>query len=124
MAHTFRYQKKGYYLEFSGAITMKELEWANSKIYEHEEFDNHKFQVFSLLNADLAQVTEEGPERLAAADFGGSLSRGNVKVALVAKDQTTVELCKEYQKTTEILQSSWQVRIFSEQQQAIAWAED
>lgn len=123
MAHTFRYQKKGYYLEFSGPLNFKELEWANSKIYEHEEFDNHKFQVISLLNADLSLVSEEGLEQLAAADFGGSLSRGNVRIALVATDKTTVELCKEYQKVTEKLQSSWQVRIFSELQQALTWAE-
>ena len=123
MAHTFQYLKNGYHLQFSGAISMKELELANAKIHEHEEFDTHRFQLFSFLNADLSLVTEEGSESLAAADFGSSLSRGNVKIALVAKEKTTINLCKEYQKVTEKLQSSWKVRIFSELQQAHAWVE-
>lgn len=121
MPHSMTYHSQGFHAKFEGVISGKELEWVNSKIYEHPEFDSHRYQVIDLLDADMSALSEDDTESIAASDFGGSLSRGEVKVALVASNKTTIALCEQYKKVTESLSSTWQVRIFSDFKQANSW---
>lgn len=122
MPYDLNYIDSGFVAIFKGEVTIEELNEANGEIQGHSNFDDHNYQIVDLLAADLSTVTEEDTEFPAVTDSVASVSRWNVKVALVVTEEHALSIVNSYVRYAQQLTPRWQFAVFSTRGDALQWA--
>jgi len=121
MAFDLIFRDGGFYILHSGQVTLDEINEVNGLIHGDPRFDEHRFQVIDLLDADFAGVRLQDSRIPAATDYAASRSRETVKVAILATDETAIRFCRQYVDTAERMGSRWSFRFFEDRDDADAW---
>ncbi len=122
MSHILVYSDGGFTLCFKDKVMIDELNSANGAIHGHTEFDNHRYQIIDLLDADLSFVTEEDAEFPAVADSIASRTNWGVKVAFVVTDSYAVDIVNSYVTYARQLTPKWEFGVFATCDAALEWA--
>ncbi len=122
MSYEIRWEEKGTFTCLYGVITIEELEEANGKLHGDARFDNHKYQIWNLLEADFGSITEEEIELVAATDMASSISVPQMKVAIFAVDHHTLKIVNHYIKWSLELNPSWHFKVCTNIEEAEKWA--
>ena len=116
------YIDEGFIASFYGSISMDDIHDVIGKLHGHVEFDDHHYQIFDFLNADLSNIVLSEPEEAASMDyFASRSSRSNVKVALIACGSHAIELCSSYIDESKSMGSPWLFGIFNSLTDAKSW---
>jgi len=122
MPYTVEYKDRGFYMTLTGLMSLEEIDVSNAIILGSEHFDDHRYQIINLLDADFSNIKLTQAKKTGAMDFSGSNSRPYVRVALVVNDEIANNFCKEYIETTKHLGSTWDFEIFNSMDSAQVWA--
>lgn len=122
MACHLQYRDSGFFVTHTGEVTIGEINEVNVKMQESEHFDDHRFQLIDLLEADFGKIAQSHSKMPGASDAVASLRNEEVRVALVTEDPTTIRFCEEYMDTATRMGSSWSFKIFSDKDTALKWA--
>ena len=121
MAYDLEYRDAGFYLTHKGDVSIGEINEVNGKIHESEHFDDHKFQLINLLEANFSEVNESHGRMPGSTDAVASIRNEDVRVALVTKDDATIRFCEEYVETAKSMGSTWDFKIFPDVDAAEEW---
>jgi len=123
MTYKIDWEKHGTYVECSGAFDMAALREANGRLHGYPEFDDHRYQIWNLLDADLSGITRPEMVQPAAIDKVAERSAPHMRVALVVQDAYAARLCDAYIESAGALKSAWQCRRFEDVASARQWAQ-
>ena len=121
MAYRITYTDKGSIVDCSGTLNMQDVHEANGILHGHARFDEHTYQIWNLLNADMSQITEYEMNEPAAIDCAAEKSVAQMKVALVVQNDYAVKLCEYYKKTITEFGSKWKCQLFDSMDDAQLW---
>ncbi len=121
MAYRITYTDKGSIVDCSDSFNMLDIHEANGILHGHARFDEHTYQIWNLLNADMSQITEDEMNEPAATDCAAEKSVPKMKVALVVRDAYAVKLCEFYKKTIAKFGSKWECQLFDSMNDAQDW---
>ncbi len=123
MAFRITYSEKGSIVDCSGSLNIQDIHEANGVLHGHARFDEHSYQIWNLLNADMSQITKKEMNEPVATDHIAEKSVPRMKVALVVQDDYAVTLCEFYRKQIGEFDSKWECRVFDSMDDALEWAE-
>ncbi len=121
MAYRIAYSDRGSIVECSGSLSIKDIHEVNGVLHGHARFDEHTYQIWNLVNADMSQITEDDMHEPAATDRVAEISVPKMKVALVVRDDYAVKLCEFYRKQIEEQGSKWKCCLFDSMDDAQEW---
>ncbi len=121
MLYKLTWNKEGTVAEFFGRITLDTIMEVDQKHYNDPRFDEICYVLYDFTQADLSEVYLSDIQVPAAYDFGASHINRKIKVAAVATDPHTIELCKHYISVSKGISSSWSFDIFEDRASAFAW---
>ncbi|MEH6528481.1 MAG: hypothetical protein V7718_00900 [Porticoccus sp.] len=81
----------------------------------------HKYQIINLLNADFSSIDQTKVVMPAATDWAASITRANIKVAMVAQEPLSIAFCQNYIAISQEMGSPWLFKLFSELKDAYQW---
>jgi hypothetical protein len=122
MAYQFETYQNGFVIRLKDKVTFEEMEEFDNALYAHPKFDSHRFQIYDVLDADLSPIDTDEITMVAGTDFASSLTRGNVKVAIVVDNDYNKKLAESYINTSTSLNSSWIFKTFNQLEDAYQWA--
>ena len=123
MSYELRYTEPGFWVDFTGNVSIEELNRANGEIQSHYGFESHKYQLINFLDADLSSVTEEDAEFPAVTDSAASkMTRHCVKVAFIVKESYALNIVNCYVQYARQLVPNWKFGVFSTRDDAMKWA--
>ena len=117
MAYELRWEAHGVYWKYSGKVTGSEIVEASTSIYGDERFIDLKYKFVDFLDAESVEIDRD-------------------QLALIAYQHLAAERANPYMKTAILMQedneagrqfvayfdkSSWEVRIFTDQEEANRW---
>lgn len=123
MAYKFIWNKNNVLCVFSGNIDFNEITKANSIWHGDARFDNIKYLICNLLEANVTTTSVDDIAEMSATDFASSFSSSNIKTALVAQEKHTIAIFEHYIKRTKGFGSTWEFRIFNNIDDAVKWGE-
>ena len=123
MPYQISWDRRHVFLKFHGEVPLSEIQEAAGVIHGDPRFDQLKYEICDLLEADLSSIDDQQAEEPAAMDRAASLSLGRLKVALVVTDPHAVELCLHYIEESKRMGSPWQFGVFSRIEEAMDWGE-
>ena len=121
MAYRIIYSGRGSIVDCSGSFNIQDIHEANGVLHGHARFDEHTYQIWNLVNADLSQITEDEMNEPATTDLAAEISVPKMKVALVVRDDYAVKLCEVYRKKIRELGSKWKCQLFDSMDDAQEW---
>ena len=121
MPYKIYFKNNGFFLKHTGLVTLSEINEVNGVIHGHKNFDEHKFQVIDLLNADLSNIDIEDADEPGTIDSIASKSNPYVKVAIIAVDEQTIKFCENYIGSAIQIGIEWKFRVFSNTDSAFQW---
>lgn len=121
MSYEMNRFKSGVLVTMSGEVTLTQIGQANDRIYGLTDFAKHNFQIFDLLAADMTPIAPTDISQTALDDKMQSILKKEYKVALVATNNHSVEICTEYQKVSDLYNSNWETKIFDTLENAKIW---
>jgi len=121
MAYQIEWRKKGVLVRCSGSMDIQDIHEANGKLHGSSQFDNHLFQIWDFLNANLESITLDEMEEPAATDQVASTYAPNVKVAIVVRDPHSVKLMCHYAEKSGDYETDWKCQIFDTMAKASEW---
>jgi hypothetical protein len=122
MSYKLFYGGKGFIISFSGIVSIDELNEGNGDIQGHEKFDNHRYQIVDLREADLSGVSLEETEEPAGTDLFASMINTSVRIALIVSDVIAHTVCQEFVNKSLAIGSPWKYGIFYDYDKALTWA--
>lgn len=122
MSYKLVYKDNGFIIAFFGDISIKELNKGNGDIHGHYEFDTHRYQIVDLREANLSDVSMEDTLEPAAMDVVASATNTSVRIALVASDTHSFNICKEFADHSKEMGSPWGYGVFYDYNEALEWA--
>ena len=124
MSYKMSLADDGFILTFKGDVTIRELNQANCAIHEHPDFNIHRYQIVNLLDADLSSVTENDGSVPAMLDSMAATKNENVKVALVAQGEHSLNVVAGYVSASQNCNKKWKFKVFSTFEDALTWAKN
>ncbi len=121
MAYQITWYRDGVVVACSGRLGFETIGEANGCLHGDRRFDSRAYQIWSLVDADLSQVTERQMAKFAAINRAAALSVPRMKVAFVADEKHTVELCEHYMRRSGGHAGKWQCQMFHSMGAAKAW---
>ncbi len=123
MAFQVTWKEKGTILNFSGSLSIQEINKANELLQDDARLDDHTYSIWNFLEADLSSITEKEMNQPASIDSAVAISVPKMKVALIAQENHAVELCKYYIERTKKFGTTWEFHLFDCMDDAIKWGE-
>lgn len=124
MAYLLTYEDRTFTLVHTGVITIEEINESNGLIHGHPEFDFHRYQVVHLLGADFSEIELTKANQPGATDSAASITKRNVKVALIVQEAKARQFCRDYINTAKRFGASWDFQLFDNVEAAQAWFND
>lgn len=121
MAHDITWVKKGVIVCLYGKIDIQEIFAANGKLHGDSRFDNHKFQIWNLLEADLSPAKENQAAYPAATDAVASSYAKDVKVSFISSNEHSIKFVKKYIEHSKERSIPWLFNLFESMDEAIEW---
>lgn len=122
MSYQIEYRDSGFHLIHRGKISIGEINEVNGEIQGSEHFDDHKYQIIDLLEADFSEICQSHSKMPGATDAVASSRNENVRVALITKEAQAISFCREYIETATQMGSTWDFEIFPDADSALKWA--
>jgi hypothetical protein len=121
MAYCLIWKESGTILNFSGDLSIKEINEANGFLHGNYRIESHRYTIWDLLGANLSSITEDEIDIPAAIDMPAARYVRKIKVLLVVQEAHATQLCKRYIKTASELISNWEFAIFNSMADAKKW---
>ena len=117
MAYEITWEDNGVYWKYSGAVTGDEIVEASTSIYGDPRFISLKYKFVDFLNADSVDITKDQLALIAYQHLAAERANPYIKNAILVKaDQ---RLAKDF--AAFFNKSSWEVRIFTDLDEANSW---
>jgi len=123
MAFQVTWKEKGAIFNFSGSISIQEINKASEPLQGDAKLDDHTYSIWNFLEADLSSITEIEANEPASIASAVAISVPEMKVALIAQENHAVELCKYVIESTKKFGSTWEFHLFDCMDDAIKWGE-
>lgn len=120
MPYQIKFETSGVYLRFYDVVTLDDMLAASKEMWSSPNWDTIRYELSDARDVTSHNLSEEDALRLAHMDNAAFLSSRRMKVAIVAKEPSVLELCEAYAKAAEGWK--WQARIFSDMETAREWA--
>lgn len=121
MPYTRMWEKEGVVTTFFGAITIEEVFNADKEFYGDPRSDLSKYQITDFSGIKLESTSDVDIQTIAALDAGASMSIPLLKVALITNDQHVKSLCQKYIDFSRLLNTTWELKICEDMQNAREW---
>jgi len=119
MPYEIEWRDRGVYWTYTGVVTGEDILQSNFDIYGDERFDDLKYQIENLLEAESIQVSERHMQKVAHLDAAAARTNKDVRVAVVAREADAAMLQKLYEKHSK--DEGWPARLFDSVEAAEAW---
>ena len=106
---------------FYGALSMNDVMQSSTELHRDHRFDNLKYSIndFSEVTSVPDCVDKSALDDLAAASIGASISKPNLRVAVVTTNKLIADMSKRYMEATA---GAWAAEVFPTLDAAKAWA--
>lgn len=121
MPYKTTWNQNGILWQFSGYVTAAEIEKANIEFYSDERSDNATCQIIDATRVTEIEWNDIKIKEMAAKDKGASLLLPKMKVAYISNNSTIHEVLKKYIEISRRLNSNWEFKGFSNQDEAFTW---
>ena len=115
------WESEGFVYECSGIVTAEEIAEINFDFLDVPEGVTPRYQLIDATSIELMDLNELDLVDISADDLSISRKYPNVKVAMVARDQKTRNIFLHYIKISWAINTSWEIRVFSELEAAREW---
>lgn len=122
MAYRITYTEKGSIIDCSGIFSMQDIIDANGALHCYIKYSEHTYQIWNVLNAELAQITEGEMDEAVVMEGTSEILAPNMKIALVVRVDDSVKLCEAYRMKIEQYSSKWKCQLFETVDDAEGWA--
>ena len=121
MSYQIVWGKKGVMSSFYGVLTPEIHIEALNTLFGDSRIEDVKYIIgnFSEVNGHL--LSENDIDYPVAMTAGAASYLKNLKIALVAKDEEIIELCKGFIELFSQVNTSWEVRLFDDLDEAKDW---
>lgn len=121
MPHTTSWSRHGITWRFFGAVTTDEVNRANKEMYDDPRFDTITYFVWDMLNVEQLVKDEIECGEPAATDLGASFSNNHIRGALIAREGEVYDSCNSYIQQCRTLNNPWDLKLFTDNNSALAW---
>ncbi|HKK19649.1 MAG TPA: hypothetical protein VJ952_13300 [Opitutales bacterium] len=119
MPYHIEWRDRGVYWTYTGLVTGDDILQSNFDIYGDARFDDLKYEIVNLLEAEKIGVSERHMQKIAHLDAAAARTNTNIRVAIVAREADAVYLQKLYTKHSK--DHGWPTQLFESVQAAEAW---
>lgn len=121
MAHTNTWNKNGLLRKFTGKISPEEILQSNFDLHIHPKFESIKYIINDFTEVTELVINKEHTKIYATTDDIISDTKGNLKIAIVAKQDAHIALANNYR--AEMKNKLFKCEIFQTVEDAQKWAE-
>ena len=118
MGYRLHWEKRGVIKEFFGLLSGGDILQSQIDVHGSAEFDRLRFVINDFLNVQEIDFGDLDIEYVAALDKAAASTNRDIKVAIVATDQSIIEAARRY---AESQLNSYPTRLFSDMISARAW---
>lgn len=119
MPYQIEWKPQGVYWTYTGHVTGEDILESNFEIYGDARFDDLRYEIVNLLEAETISVSERHMQKIAFLDVAASRSNTKIRVAVVAREAEAVQLQELYSKYSH--GHTWPVRMFHSIEAAESW---
>jgi len=119
MPYQIEWRDCGVYWTYTGVVTGEDILQSNFDIYGDERFDDLRYEIVNLLEAEKVEVSERHMQKVAHLDSAAARTNTNIRVAVVAREAEAVFLQTLYSKFSK--ENGWPTRLFESVEDAEAW---
>lgn len=123
MAYTVTWFENGFHAKFTGTLGFAGINGARSLFFEDERATHVRYMVYDFSDVETFILEELDPNYFAITDKGSNSYIREIQLALVAKDPSAQQLCKEYIKKSQTLGSTWMIKLFDNPADAQSWVD-
>jgi hypothetical protein len=120
MLFEIEWLSSGTIVHFRGTVYIDEINAVKSSLYDNSNFQSHQYSIFDYTEAHMC-INSEEMNFPAATDKGASRYLPNFLMAMVAKEQKTIEICNTYIEVSKQLNSPWTFGLFENLNDAKSW---
>ncbi len=106
---------------YHGVVDLAEVEAANAEFYNSEKSDRASYQLVDTSRIEEFVISKLDFKKVAAVDVASSQVNKKMKVAVVATNPDVISNTEDYIDTSRRLNSTWEIKIFSEITTARDW---
>lgn len=117
MAYDIIWEDKGVYWKYRGRVTGKEIVEASTSIYGDPRFINLKYKFVDFLDAQSIDIDKDQLALIAYQHLAAERSNPYIKNAILIKTGETI--VKDF--AAFFNKSSWEIRVFYDQDEADQW---
>jgi hypothetical protein len=121
MPHYTRWEKEGFFADFSGEVSSLEIEAVNNEFTGSPGFDTVRYALWDMTCVERLVVTEADIETAAATDKGASVFRRTLRGAIIVPEGPVREIVEQYLAVSSELENTWDTRLFSDIESARHW---
>ena len=121
MAHTNIWNENGLFRKFTGEISPEEILQSNFDIHKRPEFETIKYIINDFTEVTDLVINTNHTKIYASTDDIISDTKGNLKIAIVAKLDAHIALANNYKE--EMKNKFFKCEIFQTLEEAQVWAE-
>lgn len=121
MSHITKWEPTGVKWQFHGTVTSEEVDEANREMYEDPRFDSINYFIWDMSNVEKLIKNKLEINKPAATDLGASRTNKNISGALVANEGHVYDSCNNYIKMSKKLNTTWELKIFKDNESALKW---
>lgn len=117
------WERHGARQRFWGNVSYADLAAANQAFDGNPRASHAKYKLIDLTEAESSDFDTAHVLEMAAVNYGSSLYLKSVKEAIIVRDETLAERFCDYASLMARLKSSWKVRLFTSEEDALDWIE-
>lgn len=121
MPHKTTWEDKGINLQFYGDITTDEVEQSTAEAYGDHRFDDIKYFIWDMTDAESLITDEAHVESTAAESWAASTYKTSLKGAIVSNDNDICKFIEHYIATSSKMENPWELKLFSNTKDATKW---
>jgi hypothetical protein len=122
MANKITWNTSNIIVRFEGVVTAEEIMGIDNLIYGDPRFDSMNYQIFDYSRVEKMALSEADTEIIGTLDKTASVWNRHVKIAIISGSDFVGKLTQTYKKA--LSNTSWEVRIFTNINDALRWCED
>ena len=121
MPHKTSWEKFGLCWTFYGVVSLQEVHDADGEMYSAPQFDELKYFIWDGSKIEKIDYDIDEADQPAAIDKASSQYKPYLKGALIGEDEKVRLVIKRYIETSSKLNSSWELKLFSNLFEARQW---
>ena len=122
MSYQIIWKSKGIHISFKGSFTSADHTQTSNVLYSDPRIDHIQYIIRDLSGISEASVEMDDLTLPAAIDRGASHYLNTLKVALVATNEQTRNVCQMYIELSKRFHTHWHFQLFSSVGEAQRWA--